>query len=158
MKLSEILTPDALIPQLRADTRDGAIQELLEVLVRAAAGLSPQDSQAILHALLEREANGSTGFGKGVAVPHCQHLAVKKTAMAIGRATTGLDFDALDKAPVYSVLLLLSPANDQDRHLQAMELIFRHLQRPSFRDALREAASPEDLRELIAGTESSQAN
>ena len=157
MKLSDIISHDALIPQLRSDTCDGAIQELLDVLLRDAE-LSPQDSQAILHALLEREANGSTGFGEGVAVPHCQHFAIKKTAMAIGRSTAGLDFNALDKAPVYSVLLLLSPANDQDRHLQAMELVFRHLQRPGFRDALRAAASPEALRELIAGTEASEAN
>lgn len=157
MKLSEILTPDALIPRLRADTRDGAIEELLEILVRA-AGLSPQDSRSILSALLEREANGSTGFGKGVAVPHCQHLAVKKTAMAIGHAPAGLDFDALDKAPVYSILLLLSPANDHDRHLQAMELIFRHLQRPGFRDALKAASSPEAISELIAGADASEVN
>ena len=157
MKLAEILSQDALIPELRSDSRDGAIQELLEVLL-AADQLSSQDYRQILQALIEREANGSTGFGKGVAVPHCQHRAVKKTALAIGRSAKGLDFNALDEAPVYSVLLLLSPANDQDRHLRAMELIFRHLQRASFRKALRQASTPEVVCELIAGTEASEAN
>lgn len=157
MKLSEIFSQDAFIPQLRSDTRDGAIQELLEVLL-AADQLSSQDYRQILQALIEREANGSTGFGKGVAVPHCQHRAVKKTALAIGRSTKGLDFNALDKAPVYSVLLLLSPANDHDRHLQAMELVFGNLQRPGFRNALRQASTPKAVLELIAGTEGSKAN
>ena len=157
MKLSEILTYDALIPELHAATRDGVVQELLEVLAHADQ-ISSQDRQQILQALIDRESNGSTGFGKGVAVPHCQHSAVKKTALAIGSSAAGLDFKALDKAPVYSVLLLLSPANDQDRHLQAMELIFRHLQRASFRKALRQANSPEDIRELFAGIEASEAD
>ncbi len=157
MKLSEILSQKTLVPQLRCETRDGAVQEQLEVLADA-GGLSPQDCQPVLEALIEREAKGSTGFGKGVAVPHCQHQAVKKTAVAIGRSIAGLDFDSLDKAPVYCVLLLLSPANDHDRHLQAMELIFRHLQRASFRKALREANTAEAILELIAASEASEAD
>lgn len=155
MKLSEILTYQALIPELRADTRDGVVQELLDVLAQADR-INPQDQQQILQALIDREANGSTGFGKGVAVPHCQHQAVKKTALAIGCSTGGLDFNALDKEPVYSVLLLLSPANDHDRHLQAMELIFRHLQRASFRKDLRQVNSKEAIRELFTAIEASQ--
>ena len=156
MKLSEIFSTDAFIPQLHADTRDGAIQELLESL-GTTEELSSQDHKQILQALIERESNGSTGFGKGVAVPHCQHQAVKKTSLAIGCSTSGLDFNALDSAPVYSVLLLLSPANDHDQHLQAMELIFSNLQRPSFRKALRQANNADDVLELIAGTENSKA-
>ena len=157
MKLSKIFSHDAFIPQLQADTRDGAIQELLDRL-GTTEQLSSQDYKQILQALIEREANGSTGFGKGVAVPHCQHGAVKRTSLAIGCSTGGLDFNALDKAPVYSVLLLLSPADNHDQHLQAMELIFSNLQRPSFRKALRQANKPEDVLELIAGTEDSKAS
>ncbi len=156
MKLSEIFSQDAFIPQLQADTRDGAIQELLDLL-GTSDQLSSQDSKQILQALVEREAHGSTGFGKGVAVPHCQHGAVQKTSLAIGCSSSGLDFNALDKAPVYSVLLLLSPADNHDQHLQAMELIFSNLQRPSFRKALRQANKPEDVLELIVGTENSKA-
>ena len=158
MKLTEIFSQDIFIPQLRADTRDGAIQELLEVLVAADEQLNSQDYQQILQALIKRETDGSTGFGKGVAVPHCQHLAVKKSSLAIGRSAKGLDFNASDKAPVYSVLLLLSPADNHDRHLQAMELIFSNLQRPSFRKALRQANTANAVLELIAGTEDSKAN
>ena len=157
MKLSKIFSLDAFIPQLQADTRDDAIQELLDHL-GSSEQLSSQDYKQILQALIEREANGSTGFGKGVAVPHCQHGAVKKTSLAIGCSTLGLDFNALDKAPVYSVLLLLSPADDHDQHLQAMELIFSNLQRPSFRKALRQANNADDVLELITGTENSKAD
>ncbi len=157
MKLSEIFRQDAFIPQLRSDTRDGAIQELLDLLI-AADQLSSQDYKQILQALIEREADGSTGFGKGVAVPHCQHRAVKKTALAIGCSSKGLDFDALDKAPVFSVLLLISPANDHDRHLQAMDLIFGNLQRSGFRKALRQANSQNAVIELIVATEDPKEN
>ncbi len=157
MKLSEIFSQDAFIPQLRSDTRDGVIKELLEVLL-AADQLSSQDCPQILQALIKREADGSTGFGKGVAVPHCQHPDVKKTALAIGCSSKGLDFDALDKAPVFSVLLLISPANDHDRHLQAMELIFGNLQRSGFRKTLRQANTPNAVRELIVGTEDEKGN
>ena len=157
MKLSKIFSHDAFIPQLQADTRDGAIQELLDRL-GTTEQLSSQDYKQILQALIEREANGSTGFGKGVAVPHCQHGAVKRTSLAIGCSTGGLDFNALDKAPVYSVLLLLSPAQDHDRHLQAMELVFSNLQRPGFRKALRQANSPNAVLELIVATEDPKEN
>ena len=157
MKLSEIICHDALIAELRSNRRNEVFQELLDVLVRTGR-LNSGDSESVLQALIEREANGSTGFGKGVAVPHCQHLAVTMPMVAIGHSTAGLDFDALDQAPVYSVLLLLSPANDKDRHLQAMELIFRHLQHAGFRKSLRQAGSPEALNELINTTDASEAD
>ncbi len=157
MKLSEIIICDALVPELRSDIRNEVFRELLDVLV-GTGQLDAGDSESVLHALIEREANGSTGFGKGVAVPHCQHLAIKMPMVAIGHSTAGLDFDALDQAPVYSVLLLLSPANEQDHHLQAMELIFRHLQNASFRKALRQVESAEALAELVSTTEASDAD
>ena len=73
--------------------------------------------------------------------------------MAIGRSTAGVDFNALDKAPVYSIILLLSPPHDQDRHLQAMELIFRHLQRDAFRKFLRQAKTAKEIVDCIAEAE-----
>lgn len=157
MKLSEIISPEALIPELRSDNRNEVFGELLSVLVGAGL-VESGDYESILEALIERESNGSTGFGKGVAVPHCQHVAVKNPVVAIGHSTSGLDFAALDHAPVYSVVLLLSPADEQDSHLQAMELIFRHLQQSGFRKALRQAGTSAGLRELIITSESTEAD
>ena len=149
MKLSDLFSPDAIVSELRAQTRDCVLQELVEILV-AAGRLENQDYPSVLEALIQRETQGSTGFGKGVAVPHCQHPAVKKIVVAVGRSLEGVDFEALDKAPVYSVLLLLSPPNDRDIHLQAMEVIFRHLQQAGFRKLLRQADMAEKLIKFVA--------
>ena len=149
MKLWELFSRETVVPELRSPTRDGTLKELLEALV-AAGRLEEQDCPAVLEALIKRECQGSTGFGKGVAVPHCQHQAVRQMAVAVGRSADGLDFEALDKAPVYSVVLLLSPPNDQDSHLQAMEVIFRHLQQGDFRKMLRQADMAEKLMRFVA--------
>ena len=157
MKLSELLSQDMVVPELRSSTREGVLAELLDVLV-GAGRIRAEDVQPILKALLVREAQGSTGFGKGVAVPHCQHSAVSKMVMAIGCSTKGVDFKALDKAPVYSIILLLSPPNDQDRHLQAMELIFRPLQRATFRKWLRQANTAKAIVDCIKETQAPEAD
>ncbi len=138
MKLSELLCLKSVAPRLQGQTRDEVIGELIDALVQSGR-IEQQDREELYQALILRESNGSTGFGKGVAVPHCQHRSVKQTVLAVGCSRTGVEFKALDKAPVYSVILLLSPPDDPDRHLQAMELIFQNLQRDNFRKALRKA-------------------
>jgi mannitol/fructose-specific phosphotransferase system IIA component (Ntr-type) len=100
-------------------------------------------------ALLKREQNGSTGFGKGVAVPHVKHPAVKKMAGTIGRSMGGVDFAALDHQPVYSVVLLLSPEAQPQQHLQAMNIIFTNLQKDMFRRFLRQSATRQAIVELL---------
>ena len=157
MKLSELLSQDNVVPELQSSTREGVLAELLDALARAGQ-IRVQDTQPLLQALMAREAQGSTGFGKGVAVPHCQHAAVSKMVMAVGCSTTGVDFKALDKAPVYSIILLLSPPHDQDRHLQAMELIFRPLQRATFRKWLRQANTAKAIVDCITETQAPEAD
>lgn len=157
MKLSELLSQDNVVPELQSSTREGVLAELLDVLA-GADRIRAEDAQPILKALMAREAQGSTGFGKGVAVPHCQHAAVSKMVMAVGCSTKGVDFKALDKAPVYSIILLLSPPHDQDRHLQAMELIFRPLQRATFRKWLRQANTAKAIVDCITETQAPEAD
>jgi mannitol/fructose-specific phosphotransferase system IIA component (Ntr-type) len=74
---------------------------------------------------------------------------VKSMVGTIGRSSRGVDFAALDRAPVYTVVLLLSPSDDPDRHLEAMENVFRHLQRDNFRRFLRQSETVEQIVELI---------
>jgi mannitol/fructose-specific phosphotransferase system IIA component (Ntr-type) len=88
-------------------------------------------------------------MGKGVAVPHVKHKAVEDVVVAIGQSGAGIDFSALDKQPVYSVILLISPANETDKHLQAMENIFRNLQYEKFRSFLRHCRSAEQIEDLL---------
>ena len=147
MKLSDFFMMDAAIPELKATDRNGVIRELVESLT-AAMGL--EESAALIgKAVIQRENQGSTGFGKGVAVPHVKHPAVKEICATIGRSSTGVDFAALDRAPVYIVVLLLSPPDNPDQHLASMENIFRHLQRDNFRRFLRQASTKEEIAELI---------
>ncbi len=82
-------------------------------------------------------------------MPHAKHPAVKKRVAAVGRSAVGVDFAALDQAPVYSVFLLLSPQNNPDGHLQAMEKIFRSLQEDTFRRFLRQSDTKQKIVELI---------
>ncbi|HWE95654.1 MAG TPA: PTS sugar transporter subunit IIA [Tepidisphaeraceae bacterium] len=148
MKLKEFIVSDAIRPDLAATDRNGAIKELVTSL--AGAGALPESAvEEVVAALVKREQNGSTGFGKGVAVPHVKHPAIKKMAGTIGRSVAGIDFAALDHQPVYSVVLLLSPENQPQQHLQAMNIIFSNLQKDMFRKFLRGSTTREAIVELL---------
>ncbi len=148
MKLREFIVSDAIIPELTATDRDSAIRELVTSL--ATAGALPESAvDEVVAALIKREQNGSTGFGKGVAVPHVKHAKVKKMAGTIGRSGGGLDFAALDHQPVYSIVLLLSPENQPQQHLQAMNIVFSNLQKDMFRRFLRQSTTSESIIELL---------
>ena len=84
-----------------------------------------------------------------MAVPHVKHAAVKKMAGTVGRSAGGIDFAALDHQPVYSVVLLLSPENQPQQHLQAMNIVFSNLQKDTFRRFLRQADTREGITELL---------
>ena len=148
MKLSEFIVSDAILPNLEATDRDGALRELVSSLARAGA-LPDGAVDEVLEAIIKREQNGSTGFGKGVAVPHVKHPKVKKMAGTIGRSQAGIDFAALDHQPVYTVMLLLSPENQPQQHLQAMNVIFNNLQKDMFRRFLRQSTTRQAIQELL---------
>jgi len=148
MKLKEFIVAEAIIPQITATDRDGALRELVTSL--AGAGALPADAvDDVVAALIKREQNGSTGFGKGVAVPHVKHPKVTKMAGTVGRSVNGIDFAALDHQPVYSVVLLLSPENAPQQHLQAMNAVFNNLQKDTFRRFLRQSSTREAIAELL---------
>ena len=148
MKFSDFVCFEAIVPQLEAADRDGAIAELVSALGKAGR-LGNRNCQEIIKAVIKRENEASTGMGKGVAVPHVKHEAVKDVVAAVGLSSSGIDFSSLDKQPVYSVILLLSPADNPDRHLQAMENIFKHLQQDRFRRFLRQCQSAEQIEDLL---------
>jgi len=149
MKLSEIIHAESIVPELVATNRNGVIRELVQSLVDHGA-LPAEQFETVARSAINRENQGSTGFGKGVAVPHVKHEFITKLTATIGRSSAGIDFAALDRAPVYTVVLLISPASEPEAHLAAMEKIFRHLQRENFRRFLRQAQGAEAIVELIA--------
>jgi mannitol/fructose-specific phosphotransferase system IIA component (Ntr-type) len=148
MKLKDFIVNEAIVPQLQAADRDGVIRELVQSLASAGA-ISDALVEEVTAALVKREQKGSTGFGKGVAVPHTQHARIDKMVGTIGRSTAGIDFAALDHQPVYSVVLLLSPENHPQQHLQAMNIVFSNLQKDMFRRFLRQSTTREAISDLL---------
>ena len=148
MKFADFVCFKATIPELKARDRDGAITELVSSLGKAGR-LGKGKSKGLARAVIKREKEASTGMGKGIALPHVKHKAVKDVIAAIGLSSAGIDFSALDKQPVYSVILLISPVNEPDKHLQAMENVFRHLQQEKFRKFLRQCRSAEHVEDLL---------
>lgn len=148
MKLLDIVVKKAIIPNLAAAERDSAIAEAIDALVSAGA-LSPELRDDFIKAVVKRENRGSTGFGHGVAVPHVKHPAISKMAVAIAVSQSGVEFNALDRQPVYSIFLLLSPEDQPEEHLDAMEAIFGNLSQERFRRFLRQARSVADIVTLM---------
>jgi mannitol/fructose-specific phosphotransferase system IIA component (Ntr-type) len=148
MRFADFVCFEALIPQLKAGNRDGVIAELVSALAQADR-LGEKEPQEITRAVIKREKEATTGMGNGVAVPHVKHEAVKGVVAAVGLSGAGIDFSSLDKQLVYSVILLISPADNPDRHLQAMENIFRHLQHERFRSFLRQSQTAQQIEDLL---------
>lgn len=155
MKLHEIMIESALVASLTAVTRDEAVAELVDSLL-AAGVVEKAHRDDLIEAILERERRGSTGFGKGVAVPHVKHPSVKRMAATIGVSAKGVDFNALDRQPVYSVVLLLSPGDQPEDHLRAMEIIFQNLSQDTFRRFLRQVSNVDDIITLIREADNQQ--
>jgi mannitol/fructose-specific phosphotransferase system IIA component (Ntr-type) len=152
MKLMDIVVKDAIIPELKATNRDGVINELVDALVSSGCVTDDQRDD-FAKAIIRRENKGSTGFGHGVAVPHVKHSDIKTMHIAIGNSINGVDFKALDREPVYSIVLLLSPEDQPENHLDAMEAIFSSLSQDTFRRFLRQASSSDDVLTLLAETD-----
>ena len=148
MKLKEFIVAEAIVPALSSTDRDGALRELVTSLADAGA-VAPEAVDEIVAALIKREQGGSTGFGKGVAVPHVKHAKVAQMAGTVGRSVNGIDFAALDNQPVYSIVLLLSPENQPQQHLNAMNIVFTNLQKDMFRKFLRGSGTKQAISDLL---------
>jgi mannitol/fructose-specific phosphotransferase system IIA component (Ntr-type) len=148
MKFRDFVCFEATITELQASDREGVIAELVSSLDKAGR-LGKGKCEEIIREVIKREKEASTGLGRGVAVPHVKHKVVKNVIASIGQSGAGIDFFALDKQPVYSVILLISPADEPDKHLQAMESVFKHLQQDRFRKFLRQCRTPKQIEDLL---------
>ena len=148
VKLCEFISKEAIVPELSAKDRNGVVRELVESLAKVGA-VAENLGEDLIAEVIKREMNGSTGFGKGVAVPHAKHSKLKKMVGTIGRSTAGVDFASLDKQPVYSFVLLLSPIADPEKHLAAMNIVFSNLQVDMFRKFLRQADTQQKIWDLL---------
>jgi PTS system nitrogen regulatory IIA component len=142
MTLDELLSPDHVFARLRAGDKPRLLQELAK---RAAAALGVPAPE-ISAALAAREALGSTGVGKGIAVPHAQLPGLASTAAFLCLLERPVDFAAIDGRPVDLVFLLLGPPQARSEHLAALAAATRRLREPATAEALRAATTAGDLR------------
>lgn len=148
MTLTELLTPGQIELDLKSSDRWSAIVELTELLV-AAGKVDAGDRQAILDELKKREESMSTGIGFGVAIPHASSDRVPTVVAAFGRSKGGVEFEALDGAPVHFIVLFVVPRDEFQVHLRTLAAIARFLNDRKVRERLGEADSPERVLEIF---------
>jgi len=104
MRLKDFFSADAVSLALKGDTKDDVLKELIGLLAL------DEKSDAMLFKMLKRRENlGSTGIGRGIAIPHCRSLVVNRLRVAFGRRPEGVDFRAIDEKPVYNFFLIVAP-------------------------------------------------
>ena len=133
MELGDLITPEAVIPALKAKAKKQVLQELAE----KASGLTGLDPREIFDALLQRERLGSTAVGRGIAIPHGRLPALKNIVSVFARLERPIDFDAVDGEPVDLIFLLLAPEHAGADHLKALARISRLLREPQTIERLR---------------------
>ncbi len=150
MRMSDFVLRDAIIPDLKATSKEGVIREMVESLL-AASAYKNGDVEEVVRAIQKREMLGSTGIGRGVAIPHTKHSSVDRLIGTIAVSRTGVAFDSLDGEPVYVFVLLVSPQDRPGDHLRALENVSRSLRDDSFVGALRRARTREEIWTLLEG-------
>ena len=148
MRLMQFIRTDAVLADLKGASAREVIDELVGALVKAKA-IAAADRRKVVDAILRREKKGTTGFGNGVAIPHAKHEGVSGVVGAVGRCATGVDFAALDSQPVQLFFVLLSNPDKPEEHLKAMEHIFRSIKNDNLRRFMCQAATREELVELL---------
>ena len=144
MSLASLLTSEQIIPEMKATERWPAIVELIDLLVEQKK-IEPASRDGILAALKQREETMSTGIGFGIAIPHASSENVSEVVAAFGRSTQGIEFDALDNAPVKFVVLFIVPKNQFQTHLRTLAAIAKFLNDRSVRESLAAAGTKEEI-------------
>ena len=148
MRMSDFVVREAVTPAVAATTKDGVIREMVENL-RQAGYFKTSAPEDIVKAIMKRELLGSTGIGRGVAIPHAKHASVDRLIGAVAVSKNGVAFDSLDGEPVYVFVMLISPNDRPGDHLRALENVSRCLRDDGFVKALRHAGDRDGIWELL---------
>jgi fructose-specific phosphotransferase system IIA component len=146
MRLTDILKPQDIKMPLLAKTKTEAITELVNLL---AEQREITDAKKVLEAVLDREATRTTGIGNGLAIPHGKCTGTDHLVMAVGKAVTPIDFQAIDGRPVTLIWLLTSPPDKTGPHIHALARISRLMTIDRFRHALADAQSAKEIYDII---------
>ena len=142
MKLSELLDESNIITDLHARDKKGVLEELVGAVINHESSI---ERHTLVKILLDRERLGSTGIGDGVAIPHGKYHGISQPLVSFGRSRSGLDFESMDGQPAHLFFLLVAPENSANVHLKVLATIARILKNSSFRKALMEADSEEEI-------------
>ena len=153
MKFSDFVAADAIRSHVDARTKEGVIREMAQSLVDAGS-IAAGDLESIVKAIMKREDLGSTGIGRGVAVPHTKHPSVSRLVGTVAVSHDGVNFDSLDGEPVQLFFLLVSPPDRPGDHLRALENISRQLRDETFCRQLKSAKGPVDIQHLLEEADS----
>ncbi len=142
MKITEILAPEAILPDMRATSKAEALEELAGVVAKRHPGI---DRERLVEVLHEREELGSTAIGEGIAIPHGKLHGIGDVVAVFGRSMKGVEFDSLDGGPTRLFFLLVAPDDSAGVHLKALARISRLLKDRDFRARLFESQDPDAL-------------
>jgi nitrogen PTS system EIIA component len=148
MKFGDFVSGESIRAQLRAEDKEGAIREMIDALLEAGK-LASGEVESIVKAIMKREELGSTGIGRGVAVPHAKHSSVQRLVGTVAVSSDGIDFNSLDGEKVQLFFLLISPPDRPGDHLRALENISSQLRDETFCRFLKQARTADDIRQLL---------
>ena len=150
MWIGDFLDKKVIKIELKSTNKEEVLEELTDLLEKTG---KLTDRENFLQVIREREELGSTGIGYNIAIPHARSSSIKSLTGVLGISKKGIDFNALDKEPVYLFFLLAAPQNASGDYLKALAIISRFLRRKKVRDALMKAEKPEDIEKLIKSEE-----
>jgi PTS system nitrogen regulatory IIA component len=148
MRMSDFVVRDAIVPDLKANTKDGVIREMVTSL-QSAGYFKGGELEDIVKAVLKRELLGSTGIGRSVAIPHSKHNAVDRLIGTVAISRQGVAFESLDGEPVHVLVLLISPQDRPGDHLRALENVSRSLRDDAYVRSLRQATTRDAIWALL---------
>ncbi len=155
MKFADFINTQAIRADLQAEAKDTVIEELVQSLLDAGQ-IDADQRDDIIAAIMKREELGSTGIGRGVAVPHTKHPSVQKLVGTVGVSAEGVDFDSLDGERVQLFFLLISPPERPGDHLRALENISRQLRDETFCRFLKQSKTADDINQLLQEADDNQ--
>ncbi|SFA63966.1 PTS IIA-like nitrogen regulatory protein PtsN [Metapseudomonas otitidis] len=153
IRLEQILTPGRSLVNVPGGSKKRVLEQIASLVARDLVDL---DSQDIFESLVAREKLGSTGFGNGIAIPHCRLQGCAAPVSAVLRLDAAVDFDAIDGAPVDLLFVLLVPEAATDEHLELLRQIASMLDRSDVRDRLRHAQDSENLYQVVVDVQNAQ--
>ncbi|MGT2960980.1 PTS fructose transporter subunit IIABC [Streptococcus caballi] len=142
MRIQDLLKKEVMIMDLKATSKEAAIDEMITSLVDNGV---VTDFDTFKKGIMNREAQTSTGLGDGIAMPHSKNAAVKDATVLFAKSANGLDYEALDGQPTYLFFMIAAPDGANDTHLAALAELSKYLLKPGFADKLKAAQSPADV-------------